>query len=123
MNIPLSERIKNTSIKKASKPGNNIVKEDAPKLNLFQKENEPKEKQKEENNIKKVDNTSDIVKENNEEKKQEKDKDIKDNDINKETGDKIKLKIGDGKTNNPFSLLIKDDKNENKSLFGYIFNI
>ena len=36
MNIPLSERIKNTSIKKASKPGNNIVKEDAPKLNLFQ---------------------------------------------------------------------------------------
>ena len=40
MNIPLSERIKNTSIKKASKPGNNIVKEDAPKLNLFQKENE-----------------------------------------------------------------------------------
>ena len=125
MNIPLSERIKNTSIKKASKPGNNIVKEDAPKLNLFQKENEPKEKQKEENNIKKVDNTSDIVKENNEEKKQEKDKDIKDNDINKETGDKIKLKIGDGKTNNPFSLLIKDDKNdknENKSLFRNIFN-
>ncbi len=31
MNIPLSERIKNTSIKKASKAGNNIVKEDATK--------------------------------------------------------------------------------------------
>ena len=126
INIPCTERIKNTSVKKESKNKNVEIKKDVPKLSLFNTDNvniDKKEKKeiKEDNKKEQEKNPfASLLKKDNDKNKKEKDDNNKKNENNKEKSlfgninDKGKSLFGE--------IISKNDNNDKKENTKPLFN-